>query len=90
MMNETDEHNKWKHGYWRLKKENEALLLRIEQLEKVKQSLDDALEQELKHTSVLEDKVKFMFGDAKAVMHLMYHDGLTLNEGEWLLDEVYA
>ena len=26
-------HNKWKHGYWRLKKENEELKERIEELE---------------------------------------------------------
>ena len=77
------EHNKWKHGYWRLKKENEALLLRIEQLEQV---IGEAVD----YTSRLEDKVEFMFGDAKAVMLLMYHDGLTLDEGEWLLDEVYV
>jgi hypothetical protein len=71
------------HGYWRLKKENEVLLLRIEQL-------DQLIGEAVDYTSRLEDKVEFMFGDAKAVMHLMYYDGLTLNEGEYLLDEVYA
>ena len=75
--------NKWMQGYWRLKKEKEALRLRIEQLEQV---IGEAVD----YTTRLEDKVEFMYGDAKAVMHLMYHDGLTLDEGEWLLDEVYV
>jgi len=94
MMNETDEHNKWKHGYWRLKKENSTLRLRLEvattRIDEYKEEHEREVIELCEEIDGLRRQVIEARAGARMVMHLTREGTLTPEDGEWLIDEVYV